>query len=90
MEATELHPRVTPDGRSVVFVLPHRGREVACHVARDVLEQHFWVPSAASETRILQAFVDGRRRLVAMAERKMLAHGDEPVMLTMDDFINRR
>ncbi|HDR8937572.1 DUF1488 domain-containing protein [Burkholderia vietnamiensis] len=86
MEVPELHPRVTEDGRSVAFMLPHRGREVACHVTRDVLEQHFWVQPGASETRILQAFVDGRRRLVAMAERKMLAHRDEPVVLTMDDF----
>ncbi|MBF3712174.1 DUF1488 family protein [Burkholderia pseudomallei] len=90
MEATELHPCVTSDGRSVIFVLPHRGRDVACHVTRDVLEQHFWVPPGASETRILQAFADGRGRLMAIAERKLLAQGSGSVMLTMDDFSQRR
>ncbi|MBR8256815.1 DUF1488 family protein [Burkholderia ambifaria] len=88
METAELQPRVAPDGRSVAFVLSNCGRAVACHVAREVLERHFWVPPGASEARILQAFADGRGRLVAMAERKMLAHGDGPVVLTMDEFSN--
>ncbi|WP_278645405.1 DUF1488 family protein [Burkholderia lata] len=90
METAELQPRVAPDGRSVTFVLANRGRAVACNVACEVLEQHFWVPPGASETRVLQAFADGRGRLVAMAERKMLVHGNGPVMLTMADFSNWR
>lgn len=90
VEAAELQPRVSPDGQGIVFVLSNRGRSIVCHVAREVLEQHFWVPPGASETRILQAFADGRGRLVAMAERKMLAHGGEQVVLTIDDFGVRR
>ncbi|MGT0247620.1 DUF1488 family protein [Burkholderia pyrrocinia] len=89
MEATGLQPRVSPDGRSVVFMLSNRGRDIMRQVAREVLEQHFWVPPGASEARVLQAFADGRGRLVAMAERKMLVHGNGPVMLTTDDFNNR-
>ncbi|AWV02885.1 DUF1488 domain-containing protein [Burkholderia sp. JP2-270] len=90
MEATELNPHVSPDGRCIIFVLSNCGREFACHVQREVLEQHFWVPTGASETRILQAVADGRGRLVAIAERKILAHGDGPVTLTMADFNSHR
>jgi len=90
MEAVELQPRVAPDGRSIVFVLSSRGRNIDCQVSRAVLEQHFWVPPGTSETRVLRAFADGRGRIVAMAERKMLSHGGERVVLTMDDFSNRR
>lgn len=90
VEAAELQPRVSPDGQGIVFVLSHRGRNITCRVTREVLEQHFWVPPGASETRVLQAFVDGRGRLVAMAERKLLAHGGERLVLTIDDFDGRR
>lgn len=90
METAELQPRVAPDGQSITFVLSSRGRNIDCQVAREVLEQHFWVPPGATETRILRAFSDGRGRIVAMAERKMLSRGGERVVLTMDDFSNRR
>ncbi|WGS45240.1 DUF1488 domain-containing protein [Burkholderia sp. JSH-S8] len=90
MEAAEPQPRVSQDGRSIAFVLSNRGRKVSYHVAREVPEQHFWVPPSVNETRVLQAFADGRGCLVAMAERKMLGHGSGPVMLTMEDFSNRR
>ncbi|WP_175926004.1 DUF1488 family protein [Burkholderia cepacia] len=90
MDAAELQPRVAPDGQSITFVLSSRGRNIDCRVAREVLEQHFWVPPDATETWILRAFADGRGRILAMAERKMLSHGGERVVLTMDDFSNRR
>ncbi|AFQ52209.1 DUF1488 family protein [Burkholderia cepacia] len=90
MDAAELQPRVAPDGQSITFVLSSSGRNIDCRVAREVLEQHFWVQPDATETRILRAFADGRGRIVAMAERKMLSHGGERVVLTMDDFSNRR
>ncbi|WP_311769787.1 DUF1488 family protein [Burkholderia stagnalis] len=59
MEAAELQPRVAPDGQSIAFALSRRGRNIDCQVAREVLEQHFWVPPGATETRILRAFADG-------------------------------
>ncbi|RKU04273.1 DUF1488 domain-containing protein [Burkholderia sp. Nafp2/4-1b] len=90
MDAAQLQPRVAPDGQSITFVLSSRGRNIDCQVTREVLEQHFWVPSGATETRILRAFADGRGRIVAVAERKMLSHGGERVVLTMDDFSNRQ
>ncbi|WP_321792711.1 DUF1488 domain-containing protein [Burkholderia pyrrocinia] len=90
MEAAELQPLVAPDGQSIMFVLSSRGRNIDCQVTRDALEQHFWAPPGATETRILRAFADGRGRIVAIAERKMLSHGGERVVLTVDDFSNRR
>ncbi|MDN7904266.1 DUF1488 family protein [Burkholderia diffusa] len=60
-------------------MLSNCGQAVACRVAREVLERHFGAPPGASEARILQTFAEGRGRLVAMAERKMLAYGDGPV-----------
>ncbi|MBU9384040.1 DUF1488 family protein [Burkholderia gladioli] len=90
MEAAELQPRVASDGQCITFLLSSRGRNIDCQVAREVLEQHFWVQPDATETRVLRAFADGRERIVAMAERKMLSHGGERVVLTMGDFSNRR
>jgi Protein of unknown function (DUF1488) len=85
-----LEPSVTPDGRRVIFTLPTRGRDVECSVSREALEQHFWVQPEASETRILRAFEDGRKRIVAIAERKMLAHAGERIVLTAADFDTRK
>ncbi|MBU9631584.1 DUF1488 domain-containing protein [Burkholderia multivorans] len=90
MEAAQRQPRVAPDGQGITFVLSSRGRNIDCQVARKVLEQHFWVPPGATETRILRAFADGCGRIVAVAKRKMLSHGGERIALTMDDFSNGR
>lgn len=62
------------------------GRDIECVVTREALEQHFWVPPGASETRALKAFADGRARIMAVAERKMRARAGERIMLTVDDF----
>ena len=86
MEALDLEPAVSPDGRSVIFVLSARGREVECSVSREALEQYFWLQPGASEARILRAFGDGGKRIVAIAQRKMLAHEGERIVLTAGDF----
>ena len=86
MEALELAPNVASDGRSVTFMLSIRGDDFECTMSRDALEQHFWLQSGASETRVLKAFEDGRRRIMAVAERKALAHGSERVVLGVADF----
>ncbi len=90
MEALELEPTVSPDGRNVLFILPTRGRDIECIVTREALEQHFWLPQGASDARILKTFSDGQRRIVAVAERKMRAHAGERIVLTVGDFGNRR
>ena len=86
MEALEAPPSLAPDNRSVIFALSTHGREVECSVSREALEQHFWVQPGASDTRILKAFADGRKRITALAERKLLAHSDERILLTVSDF----
>jgi hypothetical protein len=71
LDALELESSVSTERRAVVFVLSLCGRDVECIVTRNALEQHFWVQPDASEARILKAFTDGRRRIMALAERKI-------------------
>jgi hypothetical protein len=73
----------------VVFLLSARGRDVEAAAARVVLEQHFWVPAGADAARILMTFENGRNRIVAVAQRKLLARPDKPLWLTVDDFAIR-
>ncbi|WP_410835137.1 DUF1488 family protein [Paraburkholderia sp. SIMBA_030] len=70
MEVLDRAPAVSSDGRAVVFVLSIRGREVEGVVARDVLEEHFWLPRDADARRTLRTFKNGRNRIVAVAQRK--------------------
>ena len=53
MEVHEPAAAVSPDGRAVVFKLSVRGREVEGAVARDALEQHFWLTRGADAARTL-------------------------------------
>ncbi len=89
MELVEHEPSVSADGRSVIFVVPARGRDYECAITRDALEQHFWLPRGADEAHVLKAFANGRKRIVAVAERKMLARHEETVRLTINDFLAR-
>jgi hypothetical protein len=89
MEVLDRAPAVSPDGRAVVFMLSIRGREVECAVARDALEEHFWLPRGADEVRTLKTFENGRNRIVAVAQRKLLAHPDERLWLAANDFVTR-
>jgi hypothetical protein len=86
MEIVELEPRLSADGRAVSFVLSVRGRELECAITREALEQHFWLQPGAGEARILKTFDDGRKRIVAVAERKLLAHPAEKLALVPADF----
>jgi Protein of unknown function (DUF1488) len=90
MTMIEAVPSVSADGRAVIFQLSSRGRDLECAVTREALEQHFWVQPDASEARILKAFADGRKRIIAVAERKTRAHAGERIVLTVDDFGVRR
>lgn len=89
MEVLDHVPAVSSDGRAVFFMLSMRGREVECAVARDALEEHFWLPRGADEMRTLNTFETGRNRIVAVAERKLLARPDERLWLTANDFVTR-
>jgi hypothetical protein len=50
------------------------------------LEEHFWLPAGANETRFLKAIVDGQDRISAAVERKMLRARDELIRLDKGDF----
>ncbi|MFM0341900.1 DUF1488 family protein [Paraburkholderia fungorum] len=89
MEVLDRAPAVSPDGRAVVFTLSIRGREVEGAIARDALEEHFWLPRSADTTRTLETFENGRNRIVAVAQRRLLARPDEPLWLTVNDFVAR-
>ena len=82
-------PTVSPDGRAVVFMVSIRGREVEGAIARDALEEHFWLPRSADAERTLKTFENGRSRIVAVAQRKLLARPDERLSLTANDFVTR-
>ncbi|AXF16853.1 DUF1488 family protein [Paraburkholderia caledonica] len=89
MEVLNRAPAVSPDGRAVVFMLSIRGREVEGAIARDALEDYFWLPHSADPARTLKAFENGRNRIVAAAQRKLLARPDEPLWLNASDFVAR-
>ncbi|MFM0197855.1 DUF1488 family protein [Paraburkholderia strydomiana] len=56
-------------------------------IARDELEEHFWLPRSADPARTLKAFENGRDRIVAVIQRRLLARPDEPLWLTANDFV---
>ncbi len=89
MEVLERAAAVSPDGRAVVFMLSIRGREVEGVIARDALEECFWLPRGADETRTLKTFESGRNRIIARAQRKLLSRPDVPLSLTVNDFVAR-
>jgi Protein of unknown function (DUF1488) len=86
----DLATGVSSDGSEVVFRLSERMGGTECAVTREALELHFWLPVGAGASRMLRTFGDGRNRIVAAAERKMLARPDHPVRLTSNDFIAKR
>ncbi|KAA1004371.1 DUF1488 domain-containing protein [Paraburkholderia panacisoli] len=89
MQVLDRVPAVSPDGHAVVFMLSIRGREVEGAVALDALEEHFWLPGGAEAARTLRTFKNGRSRIVAAAQRKLLARPDEPLRLTVNHFVTR-
>lgn len=89
MELLDLSAAVSPDGRAVVFTLTIRNREVECALAREALEEYFWLQRGADEARTLKTFENGRKRIVAVAQRKLLARPSERLWLTSSDFVAR-
>ena len=77
---------VAPGGSAVLFELAARGRIVQCSIGRDALEQYFWLPKGASEVKLLKAFGDGQKRIMAIAERKALRFAVDAIELKANDF----
>jgi hypothetical protein len=75
--------------KRVLRALSIRGREIECSVARDALEAHFWLPRDAGEMLTLRTFESGRNRIVAVAQRKLLARSDERLWLAANDSVTR-
>jgi hypothetical protein len=59
-------------------------------MTREALDAQFWLPPDADPVRMPRAFADGRRRIIAVAERKVRLRPGRPVRLTADDFQFRR
>jgi hypothetical protein len=89
MDVLDRAPAVSPDGRAVVFIVSLRGRDVEGTIARDAHEEHFWLPRSADATLTLKTFQNGLNRIVAVAQRKLLARPDEPLSLTVSDFVTQ-
>ncbi|TDN58685.1 DUF1488 family protein [Paraburkholderia sp. BL10I2N1] len=89
MDVIELMPDVAADRREISFRLSGQC-EVACAITREALEAQFWLPAGADQVRMLKAFADGRRRIIAVAERKVRLHPGERVRLIADDFLIKR
>ena len=53
---------------------------------RGAPEAQFWLPPDADQVRMLKAFADGRRRIIAVAGRKVRLRPGESIRLTADDF----
>ncbi|CAN7795895.1 DUF1488 domain-containing protein [Caballeronia sp. LjRoot34] len=73
-------------GTAIEFPIFVGGREVRCLLTRDALEQFFWLPPDANETRLLKAFADGRNRIFALAVRKAMRAKTDSLKLTASDF----
>ncbi|WP_459252090.1 DUF1488 family protein [Paraburkholderia dipogonis] len=62
-----------------MFRLTGHHSEVACAITREALEAQFWLPKDADQVRMLKAFADGQRRIIAVAGRKLRLRPGEPV-----------
>jgi hypothetical protein len=90
MDVIDLMPDVAADRHEISFRLTGHRSEIACAITREALEAQFWLPQGADPVRMLKAFADGRRRIIAVAERKVRLRPGQPVRLAADDFRIRR
>jgi hypothetical protein len=90
LDVIDLMPDVATDRHEISFRLTGHRSEIACAITREALEAQFWLPQGADPVRMLRAFADGRRRIIAVAERKVRLRPGQPVRLTADDFRIRR
>ncbi|MFT4439109.1 DUF1488 family protein [Caballeronia sp. 15715] len=57
-----------------------------CTVSRESLQRFFWLQPDADDARVLKIFIDGRHRIVAIAERKALRLAAASIPLEAGDF----
>lgn len=89
MDILDSEPGVSSDGREIAFRLSARMGGAGCAITREALEDHFWLSPGADAGRMLKTFADGQKRILAVAERKIRVHPDQPVRLTSVDFAKR-
>jgi hypothetical protein len=77
---------VAHDRSAVLFEVSARGRVVRCSVARDALVDYFWLKKEATSAGLQKVFVDGRKRITAVAQRKALKAPVDLIELTARDF----
>ena len=87
MNATKSPEAIVVDGGlAVAFELITAGRVVKCTVSRESLQRFFWLQPDADDARVLKTFIDGRHRIVAIAERKALRLAAASIRLEAADF----
>jgi hypothetical protein len=86
MDTTDLHPKISDDGRSVAFIVIFKTTTVECMITRAALESGFWLTPNADEARMIKTFRDGSRRIRAIVERRLLARPASRIELTSADF----
>jgi hypothetical protein len=59
---------------------------VTCVVSRTALETYFWLAPNADDARTLTVFSNGFGRILAIAERKLLAHPVKHLELSAPNF----
>jgi hypothetical protein len=89
MDTPHDEPSVSTNKATVVFHISSHRRTVECAITRQALVQYFWAPADADDARLLKAFADGSKRIVAVAERKVLTAQHEPIVLDETDFADR-
>lgn len=77
---------VLDNGLAVGFEFIAAGRAVKCTISRKLLQDYFWLQPDANDARMLKIFGDGRRRIVAIAERKARRLATASIHLEAADF----
>ncbi|WP_175773348.1 DUF1488 family protein [Paraburkholderia phenazinium] len=90
MDVLDSTPGVSPDRNEVAFRLSGRMSGAECAITRQALEDHFWLPRGADAHRMLKTFIDGQKRIAAIAERKSLTQPGQPIRLSSGDFAAKR
>ena len=79
-------PQISAEKSNLTFILPRRGEPVTCIVSRAALEAYFWLAPNADDARTQTVFSNGFGRILAIAERKLLAHPSTHLELSAPDF----
>jgi Protein of unknown function (DUF1488) len=86
-DKTPHEPHLSADGSQLIFIAAIRGKFIDCAITRRALEECFWAPVNATEAQLRKAYVNGRSRIVAGAERKFLRAPSEEITLDVADFV---